>query len=292
MANSAFRLVDDDFDFEDLDEIDDIDLNGLANPEDGGATAGAPEASTGEAGYGGNVDYANNTGYVDAGYAGDAGMGGEGDANVPMPTMSDNMEGTHSFFLEPNPGFDTSMFADPAAPAAPVPTQADENLQAEVLGDGTLENLDGVLEKSLFNGYSRKSVKEYVDSLNNNSKMIRTSFEKQISDLSKERADLSNECNVLRAQIDEIEGKKRELEDHIATTEREDREQDDRINDLMSTVDESRRQAEEALARVEQMKGECAAREKALSENEAELDKLRKDVQSKTEEIKIGRAHV
>jgi len=67
MANSAFRLVDDDFDFEDLDEIDDIDLNGLANPEDGGATAGAPEASTGEAGYGGNVDYANNTGYVDAG---------------------------------------------------------------------------------------------------------------------------------------------------------------------------------------------------------------------------------
>ena len=36
MANSAFRLVDDDFDFEDLDEIDDIDLNGLANPEDGG----------------------------------------------------------------------------------------------------------------------------------------------------------------------------------------------------------------------------------------------------------------
>ena len=73
MANSAFRLVDDDFDFEDLDEIDDIDLNGLANPEDGGATAGAPEASTGEAGYGGNVDYANNTGYVDAGYAGDAG---------------------------------------------------------------------------------------------------------------------------------------------------------------------------------------------------------------------------
>ena len=79
--------------------------------------------------------------------------------------------------------------------------------------------------------------------------MIRTSFEKQISDLSKERADLSNECNVLRAQIEEIEGKKRELEDHIATTEREDREQDDRINDLMSTVDESRRQAEEALAR-------------------------------------------
>ena len=72
--------------------------------------------------------------------------------------------------------------------------------------------------------------------------MIRTSFEKQISDLSKERADLSNECNVLRTQIEEIEGKKRELEDHIATTEREDTEQDDRINDLMSTVDESRRQ--------------------------------------------------
>ena len=87
-----------------------------------------------------------------------------------------------------------------------------------------------VSSKRAFNGYSRKSVKEYVDSLNNNSKMIRTSFEKQISDLSKERADLSNECNVLRAQIDEIEGKKRELEDHIATTEREDREQDDRIN--------------------------------------------------------------
>ena len=51
-------------------------------------------------------------------------MGGEGDANVPMPTMSDNMEGTHSFFLEPNPGFDTSMFADPAAPAAPAGTAA------------------------------------------------------------------------------------------------------------------------------------------------------------------------
>ena len=212
--------------------------------------------------YAGDVDYANNTGYVNAGYAGDASMGGEGDANVPMPTMSDNMDGTHSFFLEPNPGFDTSMFADPAAPDAPVPTQADENLQAEVLGDGALENLDGVLEKSLFNGYSRKSVKEYVDSLNNNSKMIRTSFEKQISDLSKERADLSNECNVLRAQIEEIEGKKRELEDHIATTEREDREQDDRINDLMSTVDESRRQAEEAVLRSEERRvgKECRSR--------------------------------
>ena len=35
MANSAFRLVDDDFDFEDLDEIDDMDLNKLVNPEDG-----------------------------------------------------------------------------------------------------------------------------------------------------------------------------------------------------------------------------------------------------------------
>ena len=65
----------------------------------GGATAGAPEASTGEAGYGGNVDYANNTGYVDAGYAGDAGMGGEGDANVPMPTMSDNMEGNLTIYI-------------------------------------------------------------------------------------------------------------------------------------------------------------------------------------------------
>ena len=58
MANSAFRLVDDDFDFEDLDEIDDIDLNGLANPEDGNATAGASEAGTGEVSYAGDVDYA------------------------------------------------------------------------------------------------------------------------------------------------------------------------------------------------------------------------------------------
>ena len=46
MANSAFRLVDDDFDFEDLDEIDDMDLNKLVNPEDGSMGIAPVDAGT------------------------------------------------------------------------------------------------------------------------------------------------------------------------------------------------------------------------------------------------------
>ena len=88
MANSAFRLVDDDFDFEDLDEIDDMDLNKLVNPEDGSMGIAPVDAGTDTVT---QTEEANNAAGV-----------GMGDTSAPLPTMSGDMEGTESFFLEPN----------------------------------------------------------------------------------------------------------------------------------------------------------------------------------------------
>ena len=162
MANSAFRLVDDDFDFEDLDEIDDMDLNKLVNPEDGSMGIAPVDAGTDTVT---QTEEANNAAGV-----------GMGDTSAPLPTMSGDMEGTESFFLEPNPGFDTSMFGDSATvPATPTPAadmgmnmdgfatpQVDGGVQDGILQDGSLENLDGVLKKSLTMEIGRASCRERV----------------------------------------------------------------------------------------------------------------------------------
>lgn len=127
------------------------------------------------------------------------------------------------------------------------------------------------LKTTMLNGYSKASVQEYINTLNQNSSQMRVNFELQIRDLSDERAKLANECSLLRSQIEQIEQQKKSFEDQLALARDHFDQHQEQIDSLSRTAEDEHRQADEARSHVADL--------------EAELDRKGLDLRAKEEEI-------
>lgn len=78
------------------------------------------------------------------------------------------------------------------------------------------DTLDAKLKKTLFGGYTKRSVQEYIQDLGETSNRLKESLEQQIRDLSAECQKLTNESAILRAQTLQAENDKAQVEKELA----------------------------------------------------------------------------
>lgn len=144
---------------------------------------------------------------------------------------------------------------------------------------------ESFLKKSMLSGYSKASVQEYVRTMNQNSSQMRMNFERQIHDLSEERAKIANECALLRSQIDEIEQQKKSFEDQLVVARDHYDHHQEQIDSLSRAVEEERGYAEEVRGQLESLKGELDRKDLDLKAKEEEISALNRRIQDLSSEI-------
>lgn len=144
---------------------------------------------------------------------------------------------------------------------------------------------ESFLKKSMLSGYSKASVQEYVRTLNQNSSQMRMNFERQIHDLSEERAKIANECALLRSQIEEIEQQKKSFEDQLVVARDHYDHHQEQIDSLSRAVEDERGYAEEARLQLESLKDQLDRKDLALKAKDEEIAALNQQIQGLSAEI-------
>ncbi|MDY2788846.1 MAG: hypothetical protein SOU05_05525 [Atopobium sp.] len=144
-------------------------------------------------------------------------------------------------------------------------------------GQPTID-LQSVLKRSVFGGYSQSSVHDLIDEISNSDAQMRAGFERQIQDLSREVASSTSECKLLRSQMEQIEDRRAKLEASLsdASAQLEDaREQSrDKIEQL-AAVRSQLEQAMDMKSKLEQGVMELEAHERDAA---AQIDQLKDEL--------------
>ncbi len=83
--------------------------------------------------------------------------------------------------------------------------QLQDNTQATDFFTESKTDLSKELKSSLWGGYSKKSVDDYIAKINGDIRNAQLQLEQQIRDISMEKANVARECSVLRTQLKEAE---------------------------------------------------------------------------------------
>lgn len=158
--------------------------------------------------------------------------------------------------------------------------------------------LDDRLKKAGINGYSKQSVKEYIEELEDTQRKNAENFERQIKDLTNESVRLNKENAILTEQLESMEKKKNEqaqlLQEEKKNNERLQRQVNelsefrDRVNELESTTEINRKRIreQEEVIRDYEMQLQQKGNVQAAVVEEAETNDTFIDMKNQIDEMK------
>lgn len=135
------------------------------------------------------------------------------------------------------------------------------------------EHINEILKKQLFGGYSKKSIISYVEGMDNAADLMRDNLERQIKDISAERAMIADECQVLRKQMSQMEATRDEAVDELDRIQDEEQELKRELQTALDERDELLARIEETQAAYDSVsaeKGETAETGSFIDEEEAD----------------------
>lgn len=146
-------------------------------------------------------------------------------------------------------------------------------------------DLQSVLKRSMFGGYSESSVHDLIDEISHSDAQMRAGFERQIQDLSREVASSTSECRLLRNQMEQIEAHRAKLEASLseASTQLDlAREQSEDKHEQLSGIRSQLEQAMDMKSKLEQAVAELEAHKRDAT---AQIDRLKDELDRVSNEL-------
>ncbi len=136
------------------------------------------------------------------------------------------------------------------------------------------EELRGKLKKTFGGGYSPDSVEDLVGELQNSLRTMKENLERQVRDLAAEKAGVSQECAVLREQLQAAENKAADSQRQIAELRVRYEKRDAQAQESSRTVSEENARLRELLRSNQDAMEEVSRYEGLLREKEQEIQRL------------------
>lgn len=136
------------------------------------------------------------------------------------------------------------------------------------------ELLEERLKKAPLGGYTKPSVEQYAMEVTESMVQMRGNFEKQIRTLSAECSKFTNECNVLRSQIQEAERENENVKQTLNATILEKQTLEEQVRELESTTslaDDYRVSIQKLQSEIQQKNTQIAEYEQQISQLQIEL---------------------
>lgn len=138
------------------------------------------------------------------------------------------------------------------------------------------KQLEERLKKAPFGGYTKASVEQYAAEVSESMMQIRGNFEQQIRTLSAECSKLSNECDVLRSQIQQAEKKNADTKQNLAIVTLEKSELEQKVQEIQSTASLS----DEYRKQILSLQNEMRAKTAQIADYEEQISQLQTKLQN------------
>lgn len=150
------------------------------------------------------------------------------------------------------------------------------------------ELLEERLKKAPLGGYTKPSVEQYVMEMTESMAQMRENFEKQIRTLSAECSKFTNECNVLRNQIQEAERENENAKQSLNAAILEKRTLEEQVQRLQGTAS----LADDYQSRIQELQREIQQRNAKIAEYEQQISQLQTKLQAALSRIEDMNAEI
>lgn len=150
------------------------------------------------------------------------------------------------------------------------------------------ELLEERLKKAPLGGYTKPSVEQYAMEMTESMAQMRENFEKQIRTLSAECSKFTNECNVLRNQIQEAERENENAKQSLNAAILEKRTLEEQVQRLQGTAS----LADDYQSRIQELQREIQQRNAKIAEYEQQISQLQTKLQAALSRIEDMNAEI
>lgn len=150
------------------------------------------------------------------------------------------------------------------------------------------ELLEERLKKAPLGGYTKLSVEQYAMEMSDSMAQMRENFEKQIRTLSAECSKFTNECNVLRNQIQEAEKENENAKQSLNAALLEKRTLEEEVRRLQGAAS----LADDYQIRIQELQSEIQQKNAKIAEYEQQISQLQMKLQAALSRIEDMNAEV
>lgn len=150
------------------------------------------------------------------------------------------------------------------------------------------ELLEERLKKAPLGGYTKPSVEQYAMEMTESMAQMRENFEKQIRTLSAECSKFTNECNVLRNQIQEAERENENAKQSLNAAILEKRTLEEQVQRLQGTAS----LADDYQSRIQELQRGIQQRNAKIAEYEQQISQLQTKLQAALSRIEDMNAEI
>lgn len=150
------------------------------------------------------------------------------------------------------------------------------------------ELLEERLKKAPLGGYTKPSVEQYAMEMTESMAQMRENFEKQIRTLSAECSKFTNECNILRNQIQEAERENENAKQSLNAAILEKRTLEEQVQRLQGTAS----LADDYQSRIQELQREIQQRNAKIAEYEQQISQLQTKLQAALSRIEDMNAEI
>lgn len=150
------------------------------------------------------------------------------------------------------------------------------------------ELLEERLKKAPLGGYTKLSVEEYAMEMTESMAQMRENFEKQIRTLAAESSKLTNECNVLRSQIQEAERENESVKQTLNAAILEKSTLEEQVRELQSTTSLT----DDYKVRIKELQKEIWQKNTQIAEYDQRISQLQMKLQDALSRIDDMNAEV